>query len=196
MDEKLVDWARAVKRHAGGGRAAMPALWLFTDRQRLADPRAAVARLPVGLAGVVLRHDGDPARRGLARELARLCRARRLLLAVAGDWRLAAAVGAGLHLRAGRRPPGVPRWLPVWTSSAHGVGDLRRARRAGAALAFLSPAFATRSHPGAPALGPLRWGLAARRGGGAAALGGIDGAAIRRLPRKLCRAAGAIDALR
>jgi thiamine-phosphate pyrophosphorylase len=162
---------------------------------RLADPRAAIARLPAGIAGVVLRHDGDPARTLLAQDIARLCRHRRLVLAVAGDWRLAAALGAGLHLRGGRRPATAPRWLRAWTSSAHGVVELLRARRAGATIGLLSPAFPTRSHPGAAALGPLRWGLAARRGGGAAALGGVTGDTIRRLTQRSCRAAAAVDAL-
>jgi thiamine-phosphate pyrophosphorylase len=82
------------------------------------------------------------------------------------------------------------------TSSAHGAAELRRAARAGADLAFLSPAFATRSHPDATVLGPLRWGRFSR---GAplpvAALGGISGVSLRRLPRGLCRAVGAIEAL-
>jgi thiamine-phosphate pyrophosphorylase len=82
------------------------------------------------------------------------------------------------------------------TSSAHGLADLRRARRAGAALAFLSPVFATASHPAAAALGAVRWARLARVAGlPVAALGGIDGARIRRLPRGLCEAVGAIGAL-
>jgi thiamine-phosphate pyrophosphorylase len=194
MDARLVAWARAVKARRRARNGSVPVLWLFTDARRVADPLAAVARLPVGLAGVVLRHDGDPSRPRFARDLARVCRARRLALAVAGDWRLAAAVGAGLHLRGGRPPPGAPRWLRRWTSSAHGVAEVLRARRAGAAIVLLSPAFPTDSHPGSPALGPLRWGIAARRGGGAGALGGVSGATIRRLPA-WCRAAGAIGAL-
>ncbi len=179
-----------------GAAGGCPALWLFTDAARLADPRQAVARLPRGAAGVVLRHDGDPRRAALGRDLAALCRARRLALVVAGDTRLAAALGAGVHLRGGRWPD--PRrarrgWL---TSSAHGTADLRRARRAGADLVFLSPAFPTASHPGAPALGPLRWATLARRvPGPVAALGGVTGATVRRLPRGLCRAVGAIGAL-
>jgi thiamine-phosphate pyrophosphorylase len=151
-----------------------------------------VARLPAGLAGVVLRDDGAN-RAVLARAIARLCRARRLSLAVAGDWRLAASLGAGLHVRGGRRPAGAPRWLAVVTSSAHGVVELRRATRLGA-LAFLSPAFPTASHPGAAGLGPCRWGLMARRAGGpVAGLGGVDGRSVRRLPG--CAGAGAIGAL-
>ena len=100
----------------------------------------------------------------------------------------------------GRWPAGAPvparRRGALLTSSAHGAAELRRAARAGVDLAFLSPAFATRSHKGAAALGPPRWGRLAR--GAAlpvAALGGIDGGSVRRLPRGLCRGVGAIDAL-
>lgn len=171
----------------------MPVLWLFTDEGRLADPTAAVARLPRGLCGVVLRHDGVADRAALGRRLARLCRARRNLLVVAGDWRLAAALHAGVHLRGGRRLPGRGT---LYTSSAHGVAELVAARRAGVALAFLSPAFATRSHPGAGALGPVRWSAQVLRAGVAVAgLGGIAGGNVRRLDRRRCVAAGGIGAL-
>jgi thiamine-phosphate pyrophosphorylase len=155
-----------------------------------------VAALPRGRAGVVLRHDADPRRAALGRDLARICRDRRLVLLVAGDARLAAALRAGVHLRGGRWS-GPLRPCGVVTSSAHSVPDLRRALRAGADLVFLSPAFRTASHPGAPGLGPLRWGMMARQVPGLrlAALGGVDGASVRRLPRDACRAAGAIGAL-
>ena len=101
MDPRLLAWAHAAASRAG---SRLPPLWLFTDSRRLPDPRPAVARLPRGLAGVVLRHDGEPGRAALGRDLARICRARRLALVVAGDVRLAAALGAGVHLRAGRWP--------------------------------------------------------------------------------------------
>lgn len=168
-------------------------LWLFTDARRLADSLAAAARLPRGLAGVVLRDDAVAGRAALGRRLARICRARRLVLVVAGDWRLAAALGAGVHLRGGRgRRPG----RRLCTSSAHGVAELVAARRAGAALVFLSPAFATASHPGAAGLGAVRWaGLARRAGMAVAALGGMDGLSVRRLGRGSCAGAGAIGAL-
>lgn len=193
MDARLIAWARAASvRHD----RRLPALWLFTDARRLPDPRPAAARLPIGLAGVVLRHDGEPDRETLGRDLARICRARRLALVVAGDARLAAALGAGMHLRSGRWPGVTRPGRRLVTSSAHGLTDLLRARRAGAALAFLSPAFVTASHPDATALGPVRWAyLAGSAGLPVAALGGITGTSIRRLPARICRAVGAIGAL-
>ena len=198
MDLKLLAWG--LRRRPG----PLPRLWLFTDRRRLADPRASVAALPRGRAGVVLRHDDDPARTRLGMDLARICRTRRLVLVVAGDVRLAAALGAGMHLRGGRWP-GVIRRPGVLTSSAHSAEDLRRTRASGADLVFLSPAFATASHPGARGLGPLRWAALVRRmrhGAGRAtavpmiaALGGVDGRSIQRVPARLVYAAGAIAAL-
>jgi thiamine-phosphate pyrophosphorylase len=169
---------------------------LFTDARRLPDPRPAASRLPRGLAGIVLRHDGDPNRAQLGRDLARICRLRRLTLVVAGDTRLAAALGAGVHLRAGRWPSAIRRPGRLVTSSAHDHVGLRRARQAGADLIFLSPVFATASHPGAASLGVLRWVRLARSGGWrVAALGGIDGQTVRRLPGNICTALGAIGAL-
>ena len=191
MDRRLLAWAYASRRR----QSRLPCLWLFTDARRLPDPRPSVARLPRGLAGVVLRHDGEPGRAALGHDLARICRARRLTLVVAGDTRLAAALGAGVHLRAGRWPS-VLRRRGLITCSALGLTDLLRARRAGASLAFLSPAFPTLSHPDASALGTVRWTRLARSVRmPMAALGGVDGASIRRLPRRDCTAAGAIGAL-
>ena len=200
MDNRLVAWARAVKsRKSAKPGLALPVLWLFTDAERLADPCAAAALLPKGLCGVVLRHDGRPAeeRRALGRQLARICRERRLILAIAGDWRLAAALRAGLHLRGGRLGGPVPAGLARLTSSAHGRAELLRAERAGVKLAFLSPAFATPSHQGEAAMGAARWSRLAGSANDVAigALGGINGKSVRRLSRGACHAAGAIAAL-
>jgi thiamine-phosphate pyrophosphorylase len=191
MDLKLLAWERRRKP------AVVPRLWLFTDDRRLPNPVSSVAALPRGRAGVVLRHDHDPAKRELGRRLKRICRERRLMLVVAGDSRLAAALQAGIHLRGGHWPDAV-RPSRILTSSAHTVADLRRAQRAGVALVFLSPAFPTASHAGASALGPLRWSRLARHAGAnmcIGALGGIDGNSIMRLPARYCGAAGAIGAL-
>lgn len=195
MDRKLVDWGRAAK---GRQRSQLPTLWLFTDEVRLPDPLPAIARLPKG-AGLVFRHDPARYRASLGKAVARLCRIRSLTLVVAGNSRLAAALGAGLHMRDGRRSLSrfaVQRRGAVLTSSAHDLVSLRRASQAGAAVVFLSPAFRTESHPGQPALGPLRWNRLARQGTtGVAALGGIDGSNVRRLSSRACAAVGAIGAL-
>ncbi len=190
MDAKLLSWARAVKaRH----RARYPVLWLFTDAARMPDPRPAIAALPRG-CGVVFRHDAAANRREIARDVAALCRRRGLALTVAGDAVLASALRAGIHLRARERPPRLRRGH--LTVSAHHPAELRRAARLGPTLAFLSPVFATASHPGAPGLGPVRFASFARRCGfPVLALGGIDGLRARSLPRRFCAGAGAIAAL-
>jgi thiamine-phosphate pyrophosphorylase len=216
MDRKLLEWGLRRKPNP------LPRLWLFTDEDRLPDPRPSVARLPRGRAGVVLRHDRCPQRAALGRDLARICRARRLILVVAGDARLAAQLHAGVHLRNGRWP-GPLRRPGVVTSSAHSIPDLRRARASGVCLVFLSPAFTTASHPGASGLGALRWAAMARamnarptaafvtiatvsavtaqkitplcRTMHMAVLGGVDGRTVIRLPPGLFQAVGAIGAL-
>lgn len=196
MDRKLLSWGLSRKR------AQWPLLWLFTDEQRLPDPRASVARLPRGKAGVILRHDRDPMRTALGYDLARLCRERRLILVVAGDSRLAGKLRAGVHLRGGRWPEPLRRTGMV-TSSAHSIPELRRARAAGAGLVFVSPAFPSASHANGANLGPLRWAAMVRRANGPngagrtdiAALGGVDGQSVRRLPKRLVAAVGSIGAL-
>jgi len=191
MDAALVSWARRVKR-AG----APPPLWLFSDPARMPDLCAVVARLPPGLCGVVFRHDTAPERALLGAGLARLCRVRRLALVVAGDPRLAAALGAGVHLRGGRRVGvlALPRRRFV-TASVHNRAELARARREGADAMFCSPVFATDSHPEARGLGVFGFLALARamRPAKPIALGGISGETVLRLG-KHCAGAGAIAA--
>ena len=208
MDHRLVAWAREVKaRQRRLARPArnlpafgIPVLWLFTDALRLPDPRPVIDALPRRLCGVVFRHDGVAGRAVLAKAVARQCRQLAIPLVIAGDARLAAAIGAGVHLRAARRAAdqGSTRWLKstaLVTGSAHSAVDMRRARMMGADAVFLSPVLPTRSHPGAPALGVVRWAALTRFAREAGmALGGVEGRMTRRLPR-WCRGAGAIGAL-
>jgi thiamine-phosphate pyrophosphorylase len=192
VDARLLAWARAV---AARSRSSLPPLWLFTDGRRLPDPRPAAQRLPRGLAGIVLRHDGEAGRAALGQDLARICRARRLMLVVAGDVRLAAMLRAGIHLRGGRWPGPGRIGGRLITSSAHNIQELRRAQRAHATLVFLSPVFPTQSHPGAPYFGVAVWMRLSRQiDVKVGALGGIDGQTVRRLPR-YCQVIGAVGAL-
>jgi thiamine-phosphate pyrophosphorylase len=145
---------------------------------------------------LVLWHDGNPSTEALGRDLVSICRARCPALVVAGDARLAAALGAGMHLRSGRWPNVRRPSQRLIASSAHRLPDLLRARRAGAALPFLLPTFAPASHPDVTALGPVRREhLAGSAGLPVAALGGITGTSIRRLPARICHAVEAIGAL-
>ena len=156
----------------------IPTRWLMTD-ERLGDRLfEAIACVPAG-GGVVLRHDSlaPTARAELAREVAARCRQLDLRLAVAGDVELARAVGADfIH-----RPAGPARGLPV-TYPVHDAGEARSARRQGAVAVFVSPMFATASHPRRR---PLSENLAAElvrlAGAPAIALGGMDESRFERL---------------
>lgn len=132
---------------------------------------AAIRRLPRG-SGVVFRHDHLPpaSRERLARKVARACRRRGLVLAVARDVGLARRVGAELA----HQPTGATGLMPV-SRSVHDASEARAARRSGAAILFVSPIFPTRSHPDRVALGIAEAARLARLSGGfAVALGGMD----------------------
>lgn len=184
---------RRIGRRRGG--ASIPARWLLTDPARLPDPRPLLAALPRGAA--VLLRGATP---GVAREVARDARARGLLLLVGGEGRAALALRAGLHLPdRGRCRHLLPflrgRRGRLLSLAVHGRAGVARARRLRADVALVSPAFATASHPGAPALGPLRWAALARAlPCPAIALGGMDARAARRLPRRFCAGWAAIGA--
>jgi thiamine-phosphate pyrophosphorylase len=185
---------QARQRH----RRTLPSLWLVTDARRLPDPLPAVATLPRG-SGVIFRHYEAPGRGALAAALARLCRRRGVLLLVAGDARLAAAVGAaGVHLpeAEGYRATALKRQRRTWVVSiaAHSLPALKRARLADFTL--LSPVFATRSHPGAPTLGPIRFAALCRQSPvQVVALGGINGATASLLHGARHSGLAAIDGL-
>lgn len=177
------------RRPAWRGGRPLPRLWLVSDPVRLPDPRAVAAGLPRG-SGILARGAAPH----VLQDLSALCRRAGLVLLVAADGRAARARGAGLHLPDRRGAQGVLPFLlarragaPSALLSLAAHGDARgaaRARRLRPDLVFLSPLFPTASHPGAPALGPLRWLAAARRlrPSPAVALGGIAARTARRVP--------------
>ena len=94
-----------------------------------------------------------------------------------------------------RRLPASGRMSAPLTAAAHDRPQLIRARCAGARLVFLSPVFATRSHPAGKPLGPVRFGLTARGAGVAvAALGGMNETRFRQMRELGAAGWGAIDA--
>jgi thiamine-phosphate pyrophosphorylase len=150
----------------------LPRLWLMTD-ERLGEALwDAVDRLPGGQAGVVFRHHStdESLRRTMGRKLADLCRKRNLTLAVSRDTALARQVAADLV-----HNPLSPSGPMAFSRAVHSFADAIAARDEGAALAFVSPVFATRSHPGQEPLGIEAAIVIARAfGGPAIALGGMD----------------------
>ena len=140
---------------------------------------AALRHLPRG-SGLIYRHYHLPpgARRARFAALARIARARGIVVVLAGDARQARRWGAdGCY-----GPPGLVAHGPACARlvSAHDLRELRAAPRADGVL--LSPVFPTRSHPGARGLGAIRFRLlAARARAPVIALGGMNSRSARRL---------------
>jgi len=155
-------------------RQPLPRLWLMTDERQGDGLVDAIARLPAD-GGIVLRHHSLPEneRRALFERVREAAQGRLLLLA--GPAAQAEAWGAdGSH---GNGPGFGLRSAPV-----HDHAQIRAAERGGAALLFLSPAYATRSHPQARPLGLARFAWLARRTSlPVIALGGMNPARGRRL---------------
>lgn len=145
----------------------LPRRWLMTDERLGARLSEAAEALPAR-AGIVFRHYslGERERRALF-EKVRTCRPDAMLLLAGPSERAEAWCADGSH----GRGPGTG----LRTAPAHSLAEIRAAEAAGAALVFLSPVFATRSHAGAPALGPKRFSdLAAYTGLPVIALGGMN----------------------
>ena len=156
-----------------------PRTWLMTDERLGRRLWEAIDRLPA-CSGIVLRHYSLAAveRRRLAEQIAQICQSRDLVLAVAGDANLALAVGADLI----HNPSGpTPDLLPV-SMAVHSLEQADQAQRNAASIVFVSPVFATRSHPDRKALGAEQAQRIARAGIAAAiALGGMNARRFARL---------------
>lgn len=153
-------------------RQPFPALWLISDARNDAGLERALARLPRG-SGFIFRHYHLPPveRRARFAMLARAARARGHMVVLAGDARMARRWGADAAYGAGQT-----------LATAHSLNELAAANRRGAMAVLLSPVFATRSHPGAATLGPVRFRLlAARAIAPVIALGGMNRDSARRL---------------
>jgi thiamine-phosphate pyrophosphorylase len=138
----------------------------------------AIDRLPRG-AGIIVRHYGlsASARDSLFRRIRAVARRRSIRVLLAGSLQDAVRLRAdgvhGRHARAGRL---------ITTRPVHNRRELVAAARAGVDLAFVSPLFETRSHPGVKALGRARFGLMIRNSPvPVIALGGMDARRARSL---------------
>ncbi|MEZ5893543.1 MAG: thiamine phosphate synthase [Parvularculaceae bacterium] len=170
---KLAAAGRMLKARSGA--IAPFSLAFMTDAARAPDPLL-IARVMHAGGAIVLRDYRHPKRAALAAQLQSICARRGLKLIVGADIALAQTLGAaGVHL---------PRWFSpttpipkgmIVTASCHDAAELDEAKEKGAQAAFLSPAFATQSHPDARALGAARFKqLAAASPLPVIALGGAD----------------------
>jgi len=192
--------ARAARALNVAARCGLPALVLMTDDERLPDPLAAARKLPRG-SMVIVRSRQASHRAKLAHSLRPLARARGLVLLIANDPALADRVGAnGLHLSeaSARQAPTWRARRPHWliTAAAHSFSACGIISRSGANAAFLSPVFATSSHPGPRALGVARAHLiACQTTLPVYALGGVNGRTAMRLAGAPFTGIAAIGAL-
>lgn len=176
----------------------LPPLVLMTDDERLPDPVRAAMGLPRG-SMIVVRSRARARRREWAAGLAEIARRRGLYLLIADDPELASAAD-GVHFPEARAGA-ISYWRarrPDWllTASAHSLHAAIRAASFGADAIFLSPVFATKSHPGRGALGAIRLRLIARMlSVPVYALGGIDARTIRHLADADVAGIAAIGAL-
>lgn len=162
--------AAAIVRTMSPRQPPLPQLWLMTDERQSEALWASLHRLPPG-SGVIFRHKATAPsqRRALFDRVARIARRRDLVLLLADDAATAQSWRAdGSH----HRHAGPPRF---GTAPAHSLREIRAAERSGAMAILLSPLHPTRSHPGAPALGRLRFAALVRATRlPVIALGGVD----------------------
>lgn len=171
-----------VNRFPRGRARALPDRWLLSDARNDAVLETALRASSLRI-GFVFRHYFLPpaARRERFARLARICREKGHIVILADSAATALEWGAeGIY--------GSPLMLPprraglLLVATAHDMREIDAANRIGADAVMLSPVFATRSHPGAATLGPVRFRLLARRARmPVIALGGMDQAYARRL---------------
>jgi thiamine-phosphate pyrophosphorylase len=164
------------------GFQSLPDLWLLSD-QRNAERLDKVLRGFAAPVGFVYRHYHlpDSLRYAEFRRLRRIAMAEghTVVLAdsalTAREWGAQGIYGAPLAL--------CPRRHDLLRiATAHNMREIAQAGRMGADAVMLSPAFPTRSHPGATSLGPARFRLLAGRAQvPVIALGGMNAATAQRL---------------
>ncbi|MBI3439475.1 MAG: thiamine phosphate synthase [Proteobacteria bacterium] len=191
--QALAALARRLNREAGA--PPIPALYFFTDPERIPDPIAIARTLPPETA-VVYRHFGAPERSQTARKLAAACAARRLVLLIAADPDLALCVGAaGVHWPEHTLPALRDARFRLVTASAHSRAAVARVERFGADACILGPVFGTRSASNNAPLGVFRASQLARASTiPVIALGGVALRNARKLSGRGFAGVAAVDA--
>lgn len=169
---------------------SLPLVWLLSDARNDAVLERALAALPPQ-SGFVFRHYhlDEAARRARFGALAAQARALGHRVVLAGDAGLAVAWGAdGVYGAASLAARGLLR-----LAAAHDGGELAAANAAGVDGVFLSPVFATRSHPDARTLGVFGFNVLAQQS--AVPVIALGGMTARRAQRLAWPRWGAIDGL-
>ena len=163
-------------------RQPLPQLWLITD-PRGSDPAKRAAQLPRG-SGIVFRHFElkSKKRAKLFAKLQAVARRRDLALMLATEPDVEGRWGA------------VEAETGLLAMTVHSRREYLAAWREGADFVFVSPIFATRSHPQVQPLGPVRLGLMLDGRLPAIALGGMNAQKFRRLNGLGVHGWAAIDA--
>ncbi|MES2782107.1 MAG: thiamine phosphate synthase [Pseudomonadota bacterium] len=172
----------------------LPKIWLMTDARFGDDLLPAIQRLP-SRSGVVFRHYhlATQQRRKLFTQVLRICRRRGHVLLLAGDERTALRWHAdGFH----QRSRGQTKLLH--SAPVHGPREIARVKPSQPDLLFLSPLFATNSHPGVRPLGPFMFQRLAELAGSkrVIALGGMTRQNAKSLNPYMVHGWAAIDAFR
>jgi len=166
----------------------------MTDERLGDDLLPAIQRLPAR-SGVIFRHYhlDAAARKFLFGQVMHMCRRRGHVLLLAGDERTAIRWHAdGFHQRS-RRASRLLHSAPV-----HDAREIAGVKAARPDLVFLSPIFATNSHPGARPLGPLAFNRLAKLASPSRiiALGGMNRRNAQILSPRLIHGWASIDAFK
>ena len=140
----------------------LPLLWLLSDERNEAVLEEALARLPRG-SGFVYRHYhlGERERQARFYSLSAVARSCGHTVVLSGPGALAREWGAdGIYGASGN--PGSEADL-LQLATAHDAAEVQAACEAGAHGIFLSPVFATRSHPGGATLGAMGFHVLAQQ---------------------------------
>lgn len=148
--------ARVAARHLPEG---LPPAFFLTDPARTPDPEAIMAGLPAGW-GVIYRHFGAPDREAVARQLLKICRARKLVFLIGADAPLAAQIGAdGVHWP-GRIAGQSRKWrgrFRLQTMSGHSGDKSLHSVSLPIKAVLFSTVFASRSASAGAAMGAPRF---------------------------------------
>jgi len=133
----------------------------FTDRKRCANLSLTIAKLPKNSAVIFREYDlKSDEREALAKEIIAICRAKNHKILIAKDLALARKLGAdGTHFSDHDKLPlqifnrqNYPRKF-IFSFACHNFLSVIKLQKLEADLIFVSPIFATKSHPNAAPIG-------------------------------------------